>query len=80
MCLRLWRSSNIRSVCFRWEEVLTKINLLKMSLLQGQTIVFSGTLQMKQAEAKKMAETAGAKVTDAISGKTDFVVSGPGEQ
>lgn len=34
--------------------------------LDGKKLVFSGTLTMKRAEAKEMAETAGAKVTTGI--------------
>lgn len=46
--------------------------------LKGKTLVFTGTLSMKRDEATTLAEKAGAKVTSAISGKTDIVVAGPG--
>ncbi len=47
------------------------------SALTGKTIVFTGTMQtMTRPEAKARAETLGAKVTDAVSKKTDFVVVG----
>ena len=44
--------------------------------LSGKTVVFTGTLDMKRADAKSAAEGAGAKVTGVISGKTDIVVAG----
>ncbi|AHJ64812.1 NAD-dependent DNA ligase [Granulibacter bethesdensis CGDNIH4] len=47
------------------------------SPLNGKTIVFTGTLQaMTRPEAKARAESMGAKVTDSVSKKTDFVVTG----
>ncbi len=43
----------------------------------GKTVVFTGTLEtMTRPEAKARAEAAGAKVTDTVSKKTDFVVVG----
>jgi len=46
--------------------------------LQGKTIVFTGTLQTKRADATAMAVAAGAKVVAAVSGNTDILVAGPG--
>ncbi|MDE8348719.1 MAG: NAD-dependent DNA ligase LigA [Acidocella sp.] len=46
------------------------------SALAGKTIVFTGTLTMARPEAKARAEALGAKVTESVSKKTDFVVVG----
>ena len=47
------------------------------SELAGKTVVFTGTLEtMTRPEAKARAEALGAKVTDSVSKKTDFVVVG----
>jgi DNA ligase (NAD+) len=46
------------------------------SPLSGKTIVFTGTLTMARPEAKARAEFLGAKVTESVSKKTDYVVIG----
>ena len=47
------------------------------SALSGKSIVFTGTMDtMTRPEAKSRAEALGAKVTDSVSKKTDYVVIG----
>jgi DNA ligase (NAD+) len=46
------------------------------SPLANKTIVFTGTLTMARPEAKARAESLGAKVTESVSKKTDYVVVG----
>ncbi len=48
-------------------------------LFDGQTVVFTGSLeQMTRDEAKEMARALGAKTADSVSKKTNLVVAGPG--
>ena len=42
----------------------------------GKTVVFTGTIAMKRADAKKAVEELGGKVAGSVSRKTDFVVAG----
>jgi DNA ligase (NAD+) len=44
--------------------------------LSGKTVVFTGTISMKRADAKKAVQTAGGKVSGSVSRKTDYVVAG----
>jgi DNA ligase (NAD+) len=46
------------------------------SPLAGKVMVFTGTLTMARPEAKARAEALGAKVTESVSKKTDYVVVG----
>ena len=44
--------------------------------LTGKTVVFTGTISMPRADAKRAVEDAGGNVTGSVSNKTDFVVAG----
>jgi DNA ligase (NAD+) len=44
--------------------------------LAGRTICFSGVLSTPRKEAKAIAERAGARVADAVTKRTDFLVVG----
>ncbi|HIF39760.1 MAG TPA: NAD-dependent DNA ligase LigA [Planctomycetes bacterium] len=46
-------------------------------IFEGKTLVFTGTLEkMTRAEAKKVVEDCGGRVSSAVSSKTDFLVQG----
>jgi DNA ligase (NAD+) len=44
--------------------------------LSGKTVVITGTLSIDRSEMKKRLQNLGAKVTDSVSKKTDFVLVG----
>lgn len=46
------------------------------SPLRGKTVVFTGTMSMKRADAKDVVEQMGGKVSGSVSRKTDYVVAG----
>ncbi len=69
-----------RDVVDELAGLLTIADALKLggdSEVSGKIVVFTGTLEtMTRPEAKARAEAAGARVTDSVSKKTDFVVVG----
>jgi DNA ligase (NAD+) len=54
------------------EEKTTSID----SPFSGKTIVLTGTMSLPRPEIKKLLENLGAKVTNSVSKKTDFVIYG----
>jgi DNA ligase (NAD+) len=44
--------------------------------LKGKTVVFTGTISIPRADAKKAVEAAGGTVSGSVSRKTDYVVAG----
>lgn len=59
------------------ELTIHDIHINSTGILSGKVVVFTGTLfGMSRSEAKHIAEKLGAKVTDSVSQKTDFVIVG----
>lgn len=70
---------NLETLAALEHEVQVKdeiVTAAQESALAGKVIVFTGTLSMARPEAKARAEALGAKVTESVSKKTDFVVIG----
>ena len=74
--------SHNRDVLDRLETELTiedAESVKNDSPVAGKTVVFTGTLErMTRDEAKAKAQSLGAKVSGSVSGKTDYLVAGPG--
>lgn len=69
------------------DELLSKVTLVEPGAgaaarsvaLEGLTFVFTGELgRYTRAEARELVESLGGRVTSSVSGKTDYVVAGPG--
>lgn len=70
---------NLQTLAALEQEVRVQDEMLpstQSSPLAGKVLVFTGTLSMARPEAKARAEALGAKVTESVSRKTDFVVVG----
>lgn len=44
--------------------------------LKGKTVVFTGTISMSRAEAKRLVEASGGNFSGSVSRKTDYVIAG----
>ena len=56
--------------------IYPKEKKIKESFFTGKTIVLTGSMSRPRSEIKKMLEELGAKVTNSVSKKTDFVIYG----
>ncbi len=58
------------------EPVAPQKREIKESVFTGKTVVLTGSMSKPRSEIKAMLETMGAKVTNTVSKKTDFVIYG----
>jgi DNA ligase (NAD+) len=67
-----------KEVGIRWPTVSPKTRKAAQAegSLAGKTIVFTGALETPRDEAKRLAESFGARVGSSVSKKTDIVVAG----
>ncbi|SUO95462.1 NAD-dependent DNA ligase LigA [Suttonella ornithocola] len=65
----------LESVGIYWSEVQQKT--FSNGILEGKTVVITGTLlTLSREQAKEHLESLGAKVTNSVSSKTDYVLAG----
>ena len=80
--VRFWENSANRKVvenCLKAGVTLAPVETTGEQPFAGKTFVFTGALEkFTRHEAKTMVEKLGARASNSVSRKTDYVVAGPG--
>ncbi len=66
----------LRNSGVRWPKPATRVVLKTDGVFAGKIVVLTGTLTAPRADVKKQLQRFGAKVTSAVSAKTDYVLVG----
>ena len=66
----------LRNSGVRWPKPTTRVMLKTDGVFAGKIVVLTGTLTAPRADVKKQLQRFGAKVTSAVSAKTDYVLVG----
>jgi len=66
----------LRAAGLRWPRPPKPLAAAANSPFSGKSVVLTGTLSMPRAEAKRLLQSLGARVSGAISGGTDYVIIG----
>ena len=66
----------LRNSGVKWPKPTTRVMLKTDGVFAGKTVVLTGTLTAPRADVKKQLQRFGAKVTSAVSAKTDYVLVG----
>ena len=66
----------LRNSGVRWPKPATRVVLKTDGVFAGKIVVLTGTLTAPRADVKKQLQRFGAKVTSAVSAKTDYVIVG----